>query len=84
MYKKYMRDRIEFLSNHNFIDIQWLHDADIVHSIALNIYEQANNFNAHKDTFSGAEMAKSFSKMMDIEKNYLPSVLNELELNNAN
>lgn len=80
-HKKYMKDRIECLSNHNLIDKRWLHDAEMVHSITLDICEQINNFNVNENPLIREQLDNSFSRMMNIEKNYLPNVLNELKLN---
>ena len=83
-HKKYMRDRIECLNNYKFINGRWLYDADRVYAIALNIYEQGKALNTNKDTVLGAHLVNLFSEMIDIEKPYLFSVLNELKLNNTN
>ena len=80
MHKHFMRNRIECLASHDVIDKKWIDYAVKVENIGHSIQDLGGKYNNLNDKALVRDISNDMIKSITLEEQYLPFVLNELEM----
>ena len=78
-HKKYMKERIVFLHSYGAISSDWISYADQVERLGDEVRRIGEKYNATKDADQIQDLKVNMFEAIEIEKRYLPLVLEELK-----
>lgn len=83
VHKYFMKDRVEYLAESGIINPKWLVEAETAEKLGQSVQKLGATYNLTRESALVDQMCEQINTTIEMERSYLPKMLEELEHYNA-